>query len=95
MATNLEEPSYYLRDIQVREDRIFGTALFVDWNAYQFFGMKNAPQGTRWDFSTDYLEHARAGSGHVVHVQARLDLRISVQGLRPVRCLGYPRRWPR
>ncbi|HEX4143346.1 MAG TPA: hypothetical protein VHY91_07330 [Pirellulales bacterium] len=55
LATNLEEPSYYVRDIQLSEDRIFGTAAYVDWNAYQIFGIRKPPTGTRWDFSTDYL----------------------------------------
>jgi hypothetical protein len=63
LAANLEEPAYYLRDFQVRQDRIFGTALFVDWNAYQVLGIKNAPKGTKWDFSTDYLSMRGPATG--------------------------------
>jgi hypothetical protein len=63
MSTNLEEPSYYIRDIQLSEDRIFGTAAYLDWNAYQIFGIKKPPQGTRWDFSTDYLSMRGPAAG--------------------------------
>ena len=68
LATNLEEPSYYIRDFQVREDRIFGTAVFVDWNAYQILGIKNAPQGNQVGLQHRLSEHARAGRRHVVHL---------------------------
>ena len=63
MATNLEEPSYYIRDLQLSEDRIFGTAAYVDWNAYQIFGIKKPPPGTKWDFSTDYLSFRGPAAG--------------------------------
>ena len=60
---NLEEPSYYIKDFQVRQDRIFGTAVFVDWNTYQVLGITNAPQGTKWDFSTDWLSMRGPATG--------------------------------
>ncbi len=55
MATNLEQPNFYVDNFQFRQDRVFGTQVFLDLNAYQLLGIKNRPEGTTWDFSTDYL----------------------------------------
>ena len=55
MATDLEQPNYYIDSLRVRNDQIFGTQIMVDLDAYQILGMRNAPKGTKWTFSTDYL----------------------------------------
>ncbi len=55
MATNLEEPKFYVDNFQFRQDRIFGTQVFLDVDAYQLLGIKNRIEGTTWDVSTDYL----------------------------------------
>ncbi len=55
LATNLEEPKFYVDNFQFRQDKVFGTQVFLDVDAYQLLGIKNRPDGTNWDFSTDYL----------------------------------------
>ena len=55
LATDLTEPTFYVDGIQFRNDNVFGSQAFVDWNAYQLFGIREPIQGTEWTFSTDYL----------------------------------------
>ncbi len=62
IATDLEEPSFYLRRVRVKNDSIFGTQVLTDWNAYELLGIRNRPMGTRWDISFDYL--SKRGFGH-------------------------------
>ncbi len=55
LATDLTNPTYYVQRIAVRQDRVFGTQAFVDFNMYQLLGWRNPPPNTSWDLSTDYL----------------------------------------
>ena len=57
MATNLERPNFYIDEVQVKNDNIFGMQVYVDWDAYQILGIRNPPPGTEWDISTDYFSH--------------------------------------
>lgn len=62
-ATDLEDPSMYLEQIQVRNDRIFGTQVRTEWDLYQLLGWDSAPRGTNWDLSLDYLQERGVGFG--------------------------------
>lgn len=62
LTTDLTEPNFYLEQIKVRSDNVFGSQLFLDWNAYQVFGIER-PEGTEWTFSTDYLSDRGPGGG--------------------------------
>ncbi len=55
IATNLENPSFYVSGFQVKSDSIFGEQLMLDFDLYQILGWENAPDGTEWTLSTDYL----------------------------------------
>jgi hypothetical protein len=55
MATNLEKPSFYLDQLRIRNDDVFGFQIYPDWDLYQVLGIRNAPTGTEWTFSTDWL----------------------------------------
>jgi hypothetical protein len=55
MATDLDKPNYYIDSIRVKSDRIFGTQILTDIDAYQIFGIRNKIPGTKWDISADYL----------------------------------------
>ena len=55
MATDLTESSYYLEQVTVGNDNIFGTQILADWNAFQLFGIRRRPEGVDWTLSTDYL----------------------------------------
>jgi lipopolysaccharide export system protein LptA len=63
LATNLEEPTFYLRRIRLKNDRVFGMQVLTDWNAYQIFGIRQPPAGTEWDFSIDYMSDRGLGHG--------------------------------
>ncbi len=57
-ATDLNDPSFFLRRVQAAENGVFGPALYTDWAAYQLLGIKNRPVGTDWTVSFDYLSCA-------------------------------------
>lgn len=63
MATNLERPNFYIDDVQIRNDQIFGTQVLTDFNAYQVLGIRNPPPGTKWTASADYLSLRGFGYG--------------------------------
>jgi hypothetical protein len=63
ISTNLEEPSFYLRRAQFKNDNVFGTQVLTDWNAYQLLGIRNPPAGTDWDVSFDYLSKRGPAAG--------------------------------
>ena len=63
LATNLDDPSYFVRGAQVQNDRIFGTWGWVEFDTYQLLGIRNKPQRADWNFSVDYLSHRGFGAG--------------------------------
>ncbi|BBO36101.1 organic solvent tolerance protein OstA [Lacipirellula parvula] len=62
-ATNLQDPSLIINRIRIGNDNVFGTQAMIDWDAYELLGMKNAPEGTDWNISTDYLSERGFGYG--------------------------------
>jgi hypothetical protein len=54
MATDLDKPNYYIDSIKIKNDRIFGTRIMTDIDAYQILGLRNL-RGTRWILSADYF----------------------------------------
>ncbi|HZL90033.1 MAG TPA: organic solvent tolerance protein OstA [Pirellulaceae bacterium] len=63
IATDLTKPTYYLDRIRIKSDRVFGQQLLLDWDAYQLFGIRNKPLGTKWGLSTDFLSERGIGLG--------------------------------
>jgi hypothetical protein len=63
LATDLEDPSYYIRRARLKNDSVFGWQVLTDWDAYQLFGVRNAPPGTEWDLTADYLSERGFGHG--------------------------------
>ena len=55
LRTDLTKPSFYLEQLAVRSDSVFGTQILTDWDMHQLLGILNAPQGTEWSSSLDYL----------------------------------------
>ena len=51
-ATNLSDPSFYLTSAKFKNDTIFGTQIYAEWDVFQLLGMR-APEGTRLRLSTD------------------------------------------
>ncbi|MDX1946910.1 MAG: hypothetical protein SFU86_16025, partial [Pirellulaceae bacterium] len=55
IATDLLKPTYYVDQLDIKNDRVFGTQVFVDFDLYQLLGIENPIPGTKWSLSTDYL----------------------------------------
>ena len=54
LNTNVDTSSFYVSGFKVKNDTIFGNQFMVDFDAYQVLGLQGF-DGTRWNFSTDYL----------------------------------------
>ena len=54
-ATDLNDPSFFVRGVRFKDDNVFGMQLYFDFSAYQLFGISTPPKGTDWTFSVDYL----------------------------------------
>jgi hypothetical protein len=67
LATNLEEPTFYIKRVRLKSDSVFGTQILTDWNMFQILGWRNRPAGTKWEASLDYL--SKRGWGHGTNVK--------------------------
>lgn len=65
LATDLDDPSYYIRRAQFRSDNVFGTQILTTWDLYQLLGIRDKPRGTDWGLSLDYLSQRGFGHGSV------------------------------
>lgn len=74
-ATDVRDPTFFIQGVQVKNDRIFGTQILTDWNAYQLLGIKNPPPGTKWSVSADYLSERGFGYGSGFRYQG-IDLPV-------------------
>ncbi|MEM9827020.1 MAG: organic solvent tolerance protein OstA, partial [Planctomycetota bacterium] len=54
-ASPLRIPTFYLSDLDIRNDNILGTQVLLDWNLFQVLGIDDAPPGVEWTLSTDFL----------------------------------------
>jgi hypothetical protein len=62
LATDLEKPSYYIDNIRVRNDSIFGTQVLLEFDAFQILGLTPV-EGVEWDLNLDYLSERGLGFG--------------------------------
>ncbi len=69
LATDLDEPNFYIESIRVKSDRVFGTQVLTDFDAYQILGIRNKPAGTKWTLSTDYLSKRGPAGGTTFNYQ--------------------------
>ncbi len=63
LATDLEDPTFYLKRIRLKSDNIFGQQILTDWDAFELFGIRNPPPGLDWELSADYLSERGFGFG--------------------------------
>jgi len=63
LATDLEDPTFYIRRARIKNDQVYGTQILTDWDAYELLGIRNPPQGTKWELSLDYLGDRGFGHG--------------------------------
>ena len=78
MAADVSEPTLYIRRVQYKYDKSFGNQILTDWNAYQIFGIRQRPEGTRWDASVDWLD--KRGLGHGTTFSYRRNNFLGIQG---------------
>lgn len=62
LATDVNDPCYYIRKAQVKQDNVYGTQFFTTWNGYELLGIRNKPDGTDFGINLDYL--GKRGFGH-------------------------------
>jgi len=53
-STNLAEPNFYLQSLKFKNDSIFGSQIYAEWDIYQLLGLRQ-PEGTNLRVSTDYF----------------------------------------
>jgi hypothetical protein len=63
ISTNLEKPTYYLNNVRVRNDSVFGFQTLVELDMFQLLGYSEVPQGVEWDLNLDYLSDRGLGFG--------------------------------
>lgn len=78
LATDLTEPSFYVRKLRVKNDSVFGTQVLSDWDAFQLLGIRHRPKGVAWDLSFDYLSDR--GFGHGTNVLYRRGDFLGIPG---------------
>jgi hypothetical protein len=54
-ATDLNDPSFFVRGVRYADNSVFGNQFFLDFSTYQLFGIRQPPKGTDWTFSLDYF----------------------------------------
>lgn len=62
LATDLNDPTYYIRRIRLKQDNVYGTQILTNWSGYELLGIRNKPEGTDFDLALDYL--GQRGFGH-------------------------------
>lgn len=63
MATDLDQPTYYIKNFRIRNDGIFGKQVLTTFDMYQILGIRERPVGTNWDLSLDYFSQRGFGFG--------------------------------
>lgn len=83
LATDLSKPSFFVDNVRVGNDSVFGTQVLTDLDAYQLFGFRDPPEGTEWGLSLDYLSDRGIGHGtnFEYNRQSFLGLEGPAQGL--------------
>jgi hypothetical protein len=56
-ATDLNDPTFFIRRVQFKQDGVFGTQIFTDFAGYQLLGIKDRPKGTDWTVGLNYLSN--------------------------------------
>ena len=77
LATNLENPNYYINNLRIRQDNVFGFQALLELDAFQLLGVQ-APEGVDWNFDLDYLSERGVGFG--TGLQYDRDSFFSLQG---------------
>ncbi len=90
IATTLEKPTFYVNNVRVRNDSIFGFQTLFDLDAFQLLGYE-APQGVEWDLNLDYLSKRGLGFGTSVDYDRDSFFDLAGPTARPRRRLVHQR----
>ena len=63
LATDLNEPTFYVRNVRMKNDNVFGTQFLTTLDGFQLLGIQNKPRGMEWDINLDYLSDRGFGHG--------------------------------
>jgi hypothetical protein len=63
IATDLEDPRFFVRNVKIKNDQIFGQQVRADLDMYQLLGFRNKPKGNDWTASLDFLSERGLGFG--------------------------------
>jgi len=63
LATDLNDPTYYIRRARLKQDNVYGLQILTNWNGYELLGIRNKPVGTDLDITLDYLGDRGFGHG--------------------------------
>ena len=63
LATNAKKPTFYVNNVQLKFDRIFGTQVIGSLDAFQVLGWRRPPDGVDWNFDVDWLSYRGVGGG--------------------------------
>jgi hypothetical protein len=77
IATDLDNPSYYVSSARIRNDSIFGFQTLFELDAFQIFGMERPP-GVKWNLDLDYL--SERGLGYGTNVEYARDNFFDIPG---------------
>ena len=77
LATNLENPNYYVNNFRVRNDNVFGTQVLVGLDPFQLTGYQ-APAGVKAELDLNYL--SERGFGYGVNGDYTRDSFFSIDG---------------
>ena len=77
LSTDLEKPTYYVDNVRLRHDNIFGYQALFKLDAFQVFGI-DRPKGVKWDLDLDYL--SERGFGYGTGIEYGTDHFFSIAG---------------
>ena len=63
ITTDLDKPTYYVDNLRVRNDSIFGAQLMLELDMYQLLGLEATPAGIDWNLDLDLLSRRGVGYG--------------------------------
>ena len=63
LATDARKPTFYVNNVQLRNDRVMGTQVLTSFDLFQIFGWRQPPDGVDWDLNLDYLSYRGLGFG--------------------------------
>lgn len=57
------DPTFYIQSAALKSDNVFGKQILTDWNMFDLLGLKDQPDGVKWDMSLDYMSYRGMGHG--------------------------------